>query len=149
MRLPRYATRAIVGIVLVLATALAQAAERSSAPPSSDGARSAGVALRARFGIRGHVDGLHPGASRRMPLRIRNPNPFAIRVTRIRTTVQPATGSGCPASSIRVQPYTGSRRIASSSSRRVKVEVRMRVDAPDACAGTRYRLTYRGRATRA
>jgi hypothetical protein len=149
VRLPPSATRTLVCGVLVLAAALAQAAERSSTPPANEGAGSVGIAAHARFRIRGNVEGLYPGATKWMRLRVRNPNPFAIRVTRIRSTVQSASGSTCPAKSMRIKPFKGSRRVPAAGTARVKVRVLMRVRAPETCAGQRYRLSYQGRAIRA
>jgi hypothetical protein len=149
VRLPRYVKKTLICGVLVLAAALAQAAERSPSPPANDGAGSVGIAANARFRIRGHVEGLYPGATKWMRLRVRNPNPFAIRVTRIRTSVRPASGSACPAKSMRIKPFNGSRRVPAVGTARVKVRVIMRLGAPDTCAGQRHRLVYRGRAIRA
>ena len=148
MRFPPSAKKALVCGVLVLAAALAQAAERSSAPSGHDGAGSVGVAGRARFRINGHVVGLYPGATKWLHLRLRNPHPFPITVTRVRTTVRPPDGSACPARSLRVAPFVGTRRVPATGTARARVRVTMRVGAPEACAGTRHRLMYEGRATR-
>jgi len=87
VRLPPSAKKALLCGVLVLAAALAQAAERSGAPSTSEGAGSVGVVRQAGFRIHGHVEGLYPGAMKWLHLRFRNPNPFPITVTRVRTTV--------------------------------------------------------------
>ena len=148
MRLPPSAKKALLCGVLVLAAALAQAAERSGAPSTSEGAGSVGVVRQAGFRIHGHVEGLYPGAMKWLHLRFRNPNPFPITVTRVRTTVRPPAGSACPARSLRVAPFSGSRRIPAAGTARARVKVRMRIHAPEACAGKRHRLFYEGRATR-
>jgi hypothetical protein len=139
--------RLLIGGALVLATAVATAAERTPSPTTASG--SPGVAASPRFRISGHVTDLYPGARTRMRLALRNPNPYAIRVTRIRTSVKVPARSSCPARSIKVTRFTGSRRIAPRAAVRVKVNVSMRAKVPNTCAGQRYRLTYRGWATRA
>ena len=138
--------RLLIGGALVLATAVATAAERTPSPTTPG---SPGVAASPRFRISGHVTGLYPGARTRLRLTLRNPNPYAIKVSRIRTSVQVPARSSCAARSIKVKRFTGSRRIAPRAVVRVKVNVSMRAKVPNACAGQRYRLTYRGWATRA
>jgi len=149
VRLPPSAKKTLVCGLLVLAAAMAQAAERSSTLPASGGTGSAGAARRATFRIHGHVEGLYPGATKWLRLRFRNPNPFPITVTRVRTTVRPPGGSACPARSLRVAPFNGSRRIPAAGTARARVKVRMRIHAPEVCAGKRHRLLYQGRAIRA
>jgi hypothetical protein len=139
--------RLLIGGALVLATAVATAAERTPSPTTASG--SPGVAASPRFRISGHVTGLYPGARTRMRLTLHNPNPYAIRVTRIRTSVKVPAHSSCPARSIKVKRFKGSRRIPPRANVRIKVNVSMRAKVPNACAGQRYRLTYRGWATRA
>jgi hypothetical protein len=139
----------MIGGMLVLATALAQAAERSAptaSPPSPD---APGVSAPARFRIYGHVTGLYPGARSRLRLTLRNPNPFPITVTKVRTTVLVPEASSCPPRSVKVKRFTGARRIAPSGVVRIRVSVRMRAKASADCEGQRYRLAYRGWATRA
>lgn len=131
----------------MIATAVATAAERTPLPTTPSG--SPGVAASPRFRISGHVTGLYPGARTRIRLTVRNPNPYAIRVTKIRTSVKVPARSSCPARSIKVKRFRGSRRIAPRATVRIKVNVSMRAKVPNACAGQRYRLTYRGWATRA
>ena len=139
--------RLLIGGALVLATAVATAAERSPSPTTAP--VSPGAAASPRFGISGQVTGLYPGARTRLRLTLRNPNPYAIEVRRIRTSAQVPARSSCPARSIKVKRFTGSRRVAPRAVVRVKVNVSMRATVPNACAGQRYRLTYRGWATRA
>jgi hypothetical protein len=143
MRTPRRPAlrKLAVALALVLAAALAQAAERG---PSADGsARPAPT----RYRISGKVVGLFPGARTTMRLTVRNPNPFPIKVRKIRTTVR--SGASCPSKSIRVARSRGTKRIAATGRARIRVKVRMLATAPAACAGHRYRLIYRGMATRA
>ncbi|MGZ8632186.1 MAG: hypothetical protein ACXWZF_14680, partial [Actinomycetota bacterium] len=101
-----------------------------------------------RFRIRGSVTGLFPGMRTTMRLTIRNPNTFTIRLSKVRTTVQAGSGP-CPAGSMKVKPWSGRKRIPARAVRRVRVRVQMKAWAPQACAGHRYRLAYRGWAVRA
>lgn len=144
MRTPRRPAlrRLAVALALVLAAALAQAAERG---PSADG--TATRPAPARYRISGKVVGLFPGARTTMRLTVRNPNPFPIKVRKIRTTVR--SGASCPSKSIRVARSRGTKRIPATGRARIRVKVRMLATAPAACAGHRYRLIYRGMATRA
>lgn len=134
-----------VAALLVLSSALARAANHAPSAPHSPAA-AVDMSAPPRFQISGRVSGLFPGAHARLRLSLRNPNPFAIVVTRIRTTVLRASGA-CPPKTIRIWRFSGSRRIPASGVTRVAVRVRMRPSTPDACAGQRYRLNYRGWAT--
>lgn len=86
---------------------------------------------------------MYPGARTRLRLSLRNPNPFAIVVTQIRTTVIRA-GGACPPGVIRIRRFGGSRGIPAFGVVGVNVTAHMRLKAPDACAGSRSRLSYRG-----
>lgn len=135
----------VIGVMLVSVAALAQAAERGGSPTVSGSDGRAVAAKRARFGVAGHVTGLYPGATKRLRLTLRNPNRFPITVRSVRTSVR-STAPACPARSIRVRPFKGSRRVGARSKAKVKVLVTMPPTVPQACAGHRYRLTYRGKA---
>jgi hypothetical protein len=133
----------IASVSLVLVAALAQAAERGIGPAEPT-ARPATP----RYKISGKAVGLFPGARTTMRLTVRNPNPYPIKVRKIRTTVRSGAAS-CPSKTVRVARSRGTKRIPARSRARVKVKVRMLPTAPDSCAGRRYRLIYRGLATRA
>jgi hypothetical protein len=142
---PRILKKLVIGLVLVSLAAFAHAAERSGYPRVGGHEGTAGVAKRARFGVSGHVTGLYPGATKRLRLTLRNPNPFPITVKQVRTSVRSSI-AGCPSKSIRVRPFKGSKRVGPRSKAKVKVAVTMSPTVPQACAGRRYRLTYRGKA---
>lgn len=147
MRVPARSivTKVIVGCLVVVA-ALAQAGERREGAPVLGEERSGQSAP--RFRIRGSIGGLFPGLRTTMRLAVRNPNPYAIRVTRIKTAVGASTGA-CPARSMKVRTWKGRARVPARGVRRIKVSVRMKRTAPTVCAGHRYRLIYRGWAVRA
>ncbi len=132
----------IVVSALVLAAALAQAAERGL-DPAEPIARPA----RARYTVTGRVVGLFPGARTTMRLTVRNPNPYPIKVRRIRTTVRSRVAS-CPSKTVRVARFRGVRRVPARSRIHLRVRVRMVPKAPDSCAGRRYRLSFRGAGAR-
>ena len=145
MRPPRRLAvrRLAAGLALVLAAAIAQAAERT--PSTGDPTpRSAPP----RYHISGTIVGLFPEARTTMRLTVRNPNSYAIKVRKIRTKVG-GGGTACPSRNIRVGRSRGTKRVPPNSRRRVRVKVRMLPSAPEACAGRRFRLIYRGMATRA
>ena len=147
MKFPRRSVivKLSIASVVVLVTTLARAGSHAPPDPPSPTA-AVNMAAPPRFQISGRVDGLFPGIRTRLRLSIRNPNPVAIVVGRIHTTVRRAGGT-CPPGTIRIKRFKGSRRIPALGVKRVTVTVRMLSNAPDTCAGQRYRLSYRGSAT--
>ncbi len=64
-------------------------------PPSSGSDGDAGASV--AFEISGRVSGLAPGVTKAIVVTLRNPNPWPIRVTRLRTTISAdSTPPGCP-----------------------------------------------------
>ena len=100
------------------------------------------------FTIAGSVGGLYPGASARLVLTVSNPQPFAIDVTSITTTVGDASAS-CAASNLTVAAFSGNLNVPGRSSARVAVPVALGHAAPDACQGAVFPLTYSGLAQKA
>jgi hypothetical protein len=101
-----------------------------------------------RFSIRGRILGLYPGKRGTLTLRLVNANRFAIRVTSVHVRVANANRA-CTSWYLLVDDFAGSVRVAARSSRRLRLDVRMRRAAPDACKGATFRLSYRGKALRA
>ena len=94
------------------------------------------------------MTGLYPGARKRMRVTIRNPFPYAIDVTSV-TAKASHPIPGCSGSMVRVRRY---RRVVRIEARRlavVRVRIRLRRAAPDACQGVRFPLTFRAMAVRA
>jgi hypothetical protein len=100
-----------------------------------------------RLAIRGTAAGLYPGASGRLHLTVRNRNPFAVRVVSLRTAVGSA-GRGCPAGAIRPGRLRQPFRVRGRGVARLTLPIRMSGDAPRACSGRRFPLSFRARAVR-
>ncbi|WP_193605643.1 hypothetical protein [Nocardioides dongkuii] len=100
------------------------------------------------FTISGGVDDLYPGAERRAVLRITNNRAWAIKVRRVVVTVASTNKSGCATSMVRSPGWAGSMRVAKGKTRVLRVPVRMRAVAPDACQGAVFSLRYSGWAVR-
>lgn len=135
------ATKLLLAAAPLLVAAFAHAGE----PTLPDDRASAAAP---RFQIRGSITELFPGIRTPMGVRVRNPNPFAIRLSKILTTVQ-GESTSCPANTLKVKPWTGRKRIPARTVRRVRVVVHMKSSAPLTCSGHRYRLVYRGSAAQA
>jgi hypothetical protein len=133
-------------VCLLLAAALANARGHE---PDLRREADAVVAQRApRFLVKGHVKGLYPGLVRQLRLRITNPNAFPIRVRSVTVKVQSKTAS-CPSKVLKVRKFAGAKRLGARRSANVKVQIRMRPTATDACQGARFRLVYGGKAVKA
>jgi len=95
------------------------------------------------FTIAGSVGGLYPGASAQLVLTVSNPQPFAIDVTSITTTVGNPSAS-CSASNLTVAAFSGNLTVPGRGSAKVTVPVALSHAAPDACQGVEFPLTYNG-----
>lgn len=115
---------------------------------SSSGAEPSGnsATRRPAFSITGSVAGLLPGRAARLRIAVRNRNAFPLRVTTISVRVRGT--AACPASNLLVRNFRGRVLVRPRATRRVAVLITLRADAPDACQGARFRLTYRGKAVR-
>jgi hypothetical protein len=102
---------------------------------------------RSGFRLTGHVTGLYPGEHKRLVIVVRNRGRKALRVRSITTRVRDASRA-CPRRNLHVPRWRGRLRVKGHRSRRVKVTVWLRADSPSACQGARFRLVFRGRATR-
>jgi hypothetical protein len=129
-------TTAAVGAALALAVAavaMPQAAsERSRVKP---------------FTVSGTVTGLYPGADRPLRLVLRNPHPFAIRVTALWAEVGDASRR-CRGYNLSVSGLGSAVTIAPRGDRRVVLRATLLGWAPAACRGASFRLSYGGRAVR-
>ncbi len=100
------------------------------------------------FRVRGSVRGISPGHTVVMKVKIRNRYDFPIRVKRVRAKPIPRRIS-CPADFLRIRDWRGSKRIRPHSVKRVRLRVRLKPSAPNACRGARWILVYAGRAIKA
>jgi hypothetical protein len=112
------------------------------------GADKSSPRLRAVGGVRG----LYPGGHGPVWVRVRNPFDDRVRVRWIRTRVKDA-GSSCSRDNLVARRSRGLRqlrggawrhvRVPPHQARRVRVRIRMRRGAFDACQGARFPLRYR------
>jgi hypothetical protein len=99
------------------------------------------------FSITGHVNGLLPGQPTKLPVRIRNPWSWAIRVTSVTVHVD-ASGRPCPVGNARIHGFKGSFVVTPRSTRELLLSAGIRAGAPAACQGATFALTFRGTARR-
>jgi hypothetical protein len=95
------------------------------------------------FTIAGHVAGLFPGHTKRLVLTVTNPQAFAIVVTSMTTTVKVAS-VGCKASNLSISAFSGHLEVPAFGSAHTSVVASLAESAPNACAGSAFRLFYRG-----
>jgi hypothetical protein len=134
-------TAPIIAATIALSSMAVAGVGLSNEPPSS---RTSNPTFR----IRGAVKGMYPGRVRKLRLRIRNPLDRAIRVRSIRARVR-RPHRGCPAKAITIRRWRGHLRIRPHRGRTVRVKVKMKRRAPNACQGARFPIRYRGTAVRA
>jgi len=116
---------------------------------SATGAPSASVSSAAppRFRISGSVSGLYPGAALPLELQVSNPQPFAIVVTSITTTVV-SSSHACTSSNLTVTRFAGSLVVPGRGAANVAMTATLRHSAPNACQGVVFRLHYAGTAVK-
>ena len=100
------------------------------------------------FPVSGSVEGLARGAHRQLVLTIGNPYDFQITVTRLTVAVE-AAGPRCGAANVTVAPFEGSLAIPGDGHIDQNVDVVLAADAPRACDGATWPLSFGGRATSA
>ena len=94
--------------------------------------------------IRGHVTGLYPGARKRIRLRVHSGYSRDVSLRDVRTRVLDAS-PGCAARNLSVRRNENPRRIPARRVIQVRVLVRLRMSAPDACQAARWPLRFSGR----
>lgn len=145
MRIPRRIalTTKITLVCLLAAGALAHASGFRADP--DEGTAAAGKV--AAFRVRGHLKELYPGRATVLSARVTNTGRTPIVVTRLEVAVR-STTVGCPASTLKITPFSGRTRVNGHASVKLKLPALMKSRAPDACQGTRYQLTFKGTAGR-
>jgi hypothetical protein len=98
--------------------------------------------------VRGHVRGLYPGLTKPMPVLVRNPASFAVRVTRVTARVSSASRA-CRARNVWIARFAGSTRIPAHGRIRLYLSSGMRSTAPNACQGVRFPVTFTATLVRA
>lgn len=99
------------------------------------------------------VGGLYPGASRDMPVRLRNPYPFDIRVSRLTAEVVQSSRPSCPAvpDNLVAGPHQGRLPLtvtARESRAAGSFPIRMPAAVTDECAGATFTIRITGVATK-
>jgi hypothetical protein len=97
------------------------------------------------FEIAGEVDGLFPGADMTLDAEVTNPYPFAIRVISTTVTVLDASPA-CPASMLEIGDSHATVEVPPGGTGTVPLDVRMSLNAPDACQGATWPLEFTGTA---
>ena len=103
------------------------------------------------FSLRATARRLYPGRKRPLRVRISNHSRFPIKVTRIRIRVKrdPTHASCPPRTYVRKTRLRRPIRVARRRSRRVRLAIKLRYKAPDACQGAVFPLRLRGTAVKA
>jgi hypothetical protein len=99
------------------------------------------------FSVKGKAGPLFPGTTGDLVLTIKNPFDFAIVVHSVRVTVRDASGA-CGGENLQTPGMTSDRKIKALSRVKVTVPITMAADAPNACQGKSFPLSFSGRATR-
>jgi hypothetical protein len=139
------ATVAAAAVLASTAFVLAQDVPRD-APAIRDAGNSA--KRKPALGVRGSTSRLYPGGTARLRLKVTNRSRHPLKLRQLKVTVHDAR-PGCPGRLLRVKPFKTRAGVRARRSAIVKVRVTLSRDAPDACQGARFRLSYRVRATRA
>jgi hypothetical protein len=115
------------------------------------------------FTIAGGASGLYPGGRLPLGLTVTNPQSFGIRVDTVTVKVSDPAGGGrtpkCTGAAIEIglpgadpvpagQPIPVSVDLGKKATASAQLEVRMIADAPDACQGASFGLTYSGTAVK-
>jgi hypothetical protein len=116
-----------------------------SAPGDGVLAFKANGASKRHLAIRGQVRDLYPGATRRMPVRVRNLRMLPVILRRVRVIVRSA-GNGCSGRTLRTRGFRGRQLLPHGKTTYVGVDIGMSAAAPDACRGARYPLRFRATA---
>jgi hypothetical protein len=130
--------------VTLMGAAIAYAADLGPLAGSGSDRSPAHAQRAAKVEIRGHVTGLYPGARKRMQLRVHNAYSRHVSLRDVRTRVLDAS-PGCAARHLSVRRNENPRRIPARRAIQVRVLVRLRMSAPDACQAARWPLRFSGR----
>lgn len=103
------------------------------------------AASRHRLLLRARARGLYPGAVRPLKVLVRNPTDRDVRVVRLVARAIRSSSETCPASFLRVRRLRSHPLVPARSRRRVRMRVKLRASAPDACQGVRFSLRLRVR----
>ncbi|GIF64968.1 hypothetical protein Ais01nite_30030 [Asanoa ishikariensis] len=99
------------------------------------------------------VSGLHPGSERSTALRVRNPYPFDLRLTRLRGDVVDSSSPDCPAhpGNLTAGPHQGRLPLtvrARQSRDAGSIPIRMPASVTNECSGVTFTIRITGVATK-
>jgi hypothetical protein len=103
------------------------------------------LSKRRKFQISGDIQGLFPGATVGFTLTVTNPEPFAITVKSLTTTVESASNS-CAAANLSVSKFSGSLTVPARGQGTARLSATLSAGTTDACIGATFPLVYSGRA---
>jgi hypothetical protein len=132
--------RRLAATALVLGLCLAGWA---TADPGGPGPLAA-AARRPAVKMSGYVGGLYPGGRKRLTLMIRNRTRSRVVLRGLRVRAKRAR-RGCEARQLKIGRLPRRVRIAARRRVRVRVTIRLRGSAPDACKRARFPLRVRAR----
>jgi hypothetical protein len=99
------------------------------------------------FELQAHVSGLFPGATIVEPVQVHNPQDYPVTVVSTEVLIADAS-AGCTASNLDASAVGGDVEVAAGSDAAVPVAFHMAADAPDACQGATFPLTFVATGTR-
>ncbi len=138
-------TLALAVVAALLAAAVGAYAALGG--PSRASPARAGSDGRAPVRVTGHVTGLVPGASAHLRGRVRNRTGDPLRVVWVKARVRSASPA-CDRVNVRTKRIRPRYVVAAHATRRLRIPVRMKAWAPDACQGALFPLRYRARVAR-
>jgi hypothetical protein len=126
---------------LLLAGAAAAYAELAQVGPGPQQLASAAGKRSTQLTVGGRVSGLYPGARKGLRVRVANGSRRPVTVTAIRAQAGLAQ-PGCTAKNVRITGYRGKLRVKRHHPRQVRVPITMDLQAPSACQGARFPLSF-------
>jgi len=143
---------ALTGAVGSVAVAHTLRSELNPEPPASVlGGQvvkgDAGDEAARSFVVSGDVNGLAPGVTRPLQLRLGNPNGADIAVQSLQVTVGDS-GAGCGGDALHVGPFSGPVLVPGHGEAQISLPVTMAGSASSTCQGATFPLTYGGSAVK-
>lgn len=142
--------RIAVGL-LVVSASIALAADRLPrlhGGSDANGLGSASSAQTPSVKITGHVAGMYPGRVAVVRVRVKNPSSTTVLVKKVSATVGDA-GPGCDSAYLVVKRAPKTLHIRPGGRAKVKLLATMVPDAPDACQGVAFPLTFHAKVRQA
>ena len=99
-----------------------------------------------KFDATGSVDELYPGGSRPLTITLTNSTGAAIKVTRLTVAVGDASAD-CLSTNLQVGQFDGPVTVPKKGTAATVIQLSMVRDAPNACQGMNFPLTYTGDAS--